>query len=187
MSDRPASRVARFDAAVDDLFDPLRGHAVPDRVFEVASHLGDWSLVWILITTAQALRSDDDLRRTPRIVATLAAESLLVNQGIKRLFNRGRPRDRPAVSDRLRVPLTSSFPSGHASSAVCAAVVLTEGDPALRWLVWPAAALVATSRIYTRMHHPSDVAAGALTGLVLGKAIVALRPDPHRHQPTRRP
>ncbi len=179
--------VARFDTAVDDLFEPMRGHAVPDRVFEVASHLGDWSLVWVVATTAQALRSDDDLRRAPRLVATFAAESLLVNQGLKRLFKRGRPDDRPLVSDRLRVPLTTSFPSGHASSAACAAVVLTEGDPTLRWLVWPAAALVATSRIYTRMHHPSDVVAGALTGLLIGKAIVALRPDPHRSQSAPRP
>jgi membrane-associated phospholipid phosphatase len=33
--------------------------------------------------------------------------------------------------------------------------------------------LVAASRVYTRMHHPSDVAAGAALGLVLGNAVKA--------------
>lgn len=186
MSTRPGALVAQFDAAADRLFEPLRGRPVPDRVFEIASHLGDWGLVWMLVTTAQSLRSDDDLRRAPRLVATFVVESLLVNQGLKRLFKRGRPGDRPLVSERLRVPVTTSFPSGHASSAACAAVILTEGDPALRWVVLPVATLVATSRIHTRMHHPSDVVAGAITGWLLGRSIVARWPDPHLPDPRSR-
>lgn len=170
MTSGPSAWVARFDATTDRWFEPLRGRTVPDKAFEVASQLGDWGLIWIIVTTALALRSDEDLARAPRIVAAIMAESIIVNQGIKRLFKRGRPGDRPLVSERLRVPRTTSFPSGHASSAACATVLLAEGDPELRAVILPIAVLVATSRIYTRMHHPTDVAAGALTGWVIGRA-----------------
>lgn len=180
MSPSADSPVARFDAVVDGWFDPLRGRPVPDRVFEIASHLGDWGLIWLIVTAAQALRSDDDLRRTPRLVLTFLGESILVNQGIKRVFRRGRPDDRPGISDRLREPITSSFPSGHASTAACAAVILGEGDPKLRALIIPIGVIVATSRIHTRMHHPSDVVAGAVTGWAIGRFVVRRWPDPHR-------
>lgn len=173
-----------FDACIDRAFDPLRGRPVPDRVFEVASHLGDWGLIWLIFTTAQALRSDADVNRVPRLVTLFALESLIVNQGIKRLFKRGRPTERPEISSRLREPVTSSFPSGHASSAAFAAMVLTEGDPRLRPIIIPVAIVVASSRIHTRMHHPSDVAAGAVVGWLLGKAARRWWPDPHRHAVT---
>ncbi|MBS1848075.1 MAG: phosphatase PAP2 family protein [Actinobacteria bacterium] len=171
-----------FDSLVDGWFDHLRGRRVPDRVFEVASHLGDFGLVWLIVATARGLGSDADPDRVPRLVAIFAAESLIVNQGVKRLFRRRRPSERPDVAERLREPLTSSFPSGHASSAACAAVILTDGDPAIRALVWPVAAIVATSRIHTRMHHPSDVVAGAAVGYAIGRAAQRFWPDPHvRH------
>lgn len=168
----------RFDGFVDGWFDALRGRPVPDRVFEIASHLGDWGLIWQIIACAQALRSDDDIARVPRLLTLFALESLIVNQGIKRLFNRARPDDRPDVSSRLREPITSSFPSGHASSAAFASVVLTEDDPGLRPVVLPIAVIVATSRIHTRMHHPSDVVAGAAVGWALG--VLAKRVWPRR-------
>ena len=189
MTDGPATWVAQFDAAADHLFEPLRGNKAADRVFEIASHLGDWSLIWLILTAGQALRSDNDLRRAPRIAVLLMGESIIVNQGIKRLFKRGRPGDRPLVSERLRVPRTTSFPSGHASSAACAVVVLTEGDPLMRVVVVPIAIIVAASRVHTRMHHPSDVVAGALTGWAMAKAARSLWPAPHipRSQSHRHP
>ncbi|HET8930641.1 MAG TPA: phosphatase PAP2 family protein [Acidimicrobiales bacterium] len=166
--------VAAFDATVDAWFEPLRGRPGPDRIFEVASHLGDWGLVWNMLTVTLALRSDDDARRAPKLVAALGLESLIVNQGIKRLFRRSRPEGRPEMAGRLREPVTTSFPSGHASSAAFATVVLCDGTPGLRPLVIPIAALVAMSRIHTRMHHPSDVVAGACVGWMLGRAAVTV-------------
>lgn len=171
-SNRTTRTIARFDATVDAWFEPLRGRRGPDRVFEIASNLGDWGLIWHLVTIGLALRSDADLRRTPKLLAGYAAESLIVNQGVKRLFHRPRPgpTDRPEVATRLREPVTSSFPSGHASAAAFATVMLCDQDPRLRAIITPIAVIVATSRIHTRMHHPSDVVAGACIGWALGHA-----------------
>jgi undecaprenyl-diphosphatase len=62
-------------------------------------------------------------------------------------------------------PITSSFPSGHATAAFCAATLLGGGPG---W--YALASAVSASRVYVRLHHASDVAAGAAFGLALGLA-----------------
>ena len=75
----------------------------------------------------------------------------------------------------VRKPSTSSFPSGHASAAFFAATVLTAWSGVATAPAWFAlAGVVATSRAFVRIHHPSDVVGGALVGLALGQAAVAL-------------
>src|SRR4051794_35770237 len=124
--------IKNFDEAVDRAFDHLRGNPVADRIFYTASELGDFSLIWLLLAAARGLRSERDWHAAVRAAATLGVESLLVNQGIKQLFGRSRPVWEGTRPRRLRRPRTSSFPSGHATSAFCAAVVLSDGDP-----LWP--------------------------------------------------
>jgi len=169
--------VAAFDAAVDRALDRLRGHPVADRVFYTASALGDWSLLWHLIGLARAAVDPAWRRDELRLSTVLVIESLTVNQGVKRLFKRRRPAveadDRP---HNLRTPTTTSFPSGHASAAFCAAVLLSDGDRALAPLWYGLATVVALSRPYARDHHASDTVAGALLGFTIGQAAKRLWP-----------
>ncbi len=170
-------RVARFDARTDAAFDRLRGNPIADRVFYAASELGDFSLIWHLVGTARGLRSDRHAKEAIRLSSILGVESVLVNGVVKSFFRRHRPRwDQPRAF-RIRRPRSSSFPSGHASSGFTAATVLGEDDP-LWPLYYAIAAVVATSRIYVKIHHGSDVVAGAATGLVLGRLARRLWPKP---------
>ena len=166
---RAKQAVRAFDAAVDRRVDRLRGNPVADRVMYAASELGDWSLIWHVIGAGQALLPGRDPMSAVRLSAILGAESIIVNGGVKSLFRRTRPTwhletDRP---HKLRTPRSSSFPSGHASSAFTAAGVLSQGDP-----LWPLyygiAAVVASSRAYVKIHHASDVVAGAALGVAMG-------------------
>lgn len=183
-SDRPltapkgVSRViAVFDAAVDSRVDRMRGNPALDRVMYAASELGDFSLIWHLMSTSRALAPDRRVTHAVRVAAFLGAESALVNGPIKGLFRRHRPvweHERPR---KLRVPRTSSFPSGHASSAALAAGLLSERD-GLGPVYVGIGAVVAFSRIYVRVHHASDVVAGALVGAALAKAAKRVWPLP---------
>lgn len=160
--------VARFDLAFDEVLDHLRGHPVPDLVFVTASKLGDWSVLWHLIGAARGLTSDPRATEAFRLSAVLGIESLVVNQGVKRLFRRTRPHtdDRPIPG--LRSPTTSSFPSGHASAAFCAATVLSAGRRSTAPAWFALAGIVALSRPYLRLHHGSDMVAGAALGTAIG-------------------
>lgn len=159
--------VARFDEAVDRAFERLRGRPTADRVMYAASALGDFSLIWAILGSARSVRSERDEQAFLRLMVCLGAESLLVNQGIKRLFRRTRPVAEVPRPHHLRSPRTTSFPSGHASSGAMAAVLLADGSrvPAVWFGV---AAVVAGSRVHVRIHHASDIVAGAALGTVLG-------------------
>ncbi len=165
---RAKQAIIDFDAAVDRRVDEIRGHRGLDRLMYGASHLGDWSLIWHLLGAGKGLLPGQDPVAAARLSAVLGVESVLVNGAIKSLFRRHRPvweEERPRPH-RVRTPQTSSFPSGHASSALTAAGILGRHDP-----LWPVyygiAAVVASSRVYVKVHHASDVLAGAALGVAL--------------------
>jgi len=161
--------VDRFDLRVDERLELLRDRPAVARVFEAASHLGDFSLVWHLVGAARGVTSGKRATQAVALSALLGAESLIVNQGVKRLFKRERPTSSGDDRFDVRTPSTSSFPSGHASSAVFAATVLTTWDGKKSAPLWfGLAAVVGTSRSVVRIHHASDVIGGAVVGLGLG-------------------
>ena len=99
----------------------------------------------------------------------------MVNVGIKSLFRRVRPVYQGERPFHLRIPRTTSFPSGHATASFCGAVLLSQGTPWAWWL-FLLAAIVAFSRLYVRIHHASDVVGGIVIGLIIGVASRPLRP-----------
>lgn len=152
-------------------------------MFHLASEYGDFSLIWQVIGAVYGLGIRRDWREWLVFAALLAAESLIVNQMIKRLFRRTRPTESGDARFPVRRPRTSSFPSGHASAACCAATLLTV------WSSWPwaplwfaIASIVALSRAIVRIHHPSDVAGGMVVGLLLAQvALLSGAADLLRH------
>ncbi len=174
---RATHAVARFDAAIDSRVDAFRGHPHVDRVMYAASELGDFSLIWHLISAGRAMAPDRKPIHAVRVAAILGVESALVNGPVKSLFRRHRPAWEQERPHRLRQPRTSSFPSGHASAAMTAAGVLSQNDP-LWPLYYAVGAVVAGSRVYVKIHHPSDVVAGALVGIVLARGARKVWPFP---------
>lgn len=162
--------VATFDDTVDGCLEQLRGHPTLDRVMTAATHAGEFSAIWHVSSLLRGVA-----RRRPDQVVALAigigAESLIVNQGLKRAFRRSRPTRSGDDRFDIRTPLTSSFPSGHASAAAFAVVCLVGWD-GRRWAVlWvPMAAAVALSRPYVRIHHASDIVGGVVAGAAMGIA-----------------
>lgn len=170
LPDRFGARVKAFDDGVDRAFDAIRGHPVADRVMYGASALGDFSLLWHLAGVSRALLGDQKAEKeAARLAGALLVETALINAGVKSLFRRSRPAWEQHRTRGLRKPRSSSFPSGHATSAFMAATLLATGRPRSRPLWFALAAVVASSRVHVRIHHGSDVAAGAVIGVVLGK------------------
>jgi membrane-associated phospholipid phosphatase len=83
-----------------------------------------------------------------------------VNQALKVAVRRRRPADA-----RARTMSNLSFPSAHATTAFCGARMYARlGLP-----LYPLAIALAASRLYLRVHHPSDVVAGAALGTAIAR------------------
>jgi undecaprenyl-diphosphatase len=158
-------QIKRIDDAVDRAFDRVRGPNLDGIVYRLSS-AADHGLLWHLSGAARALVRHD-AQWEARYASAMAVESLLTNGVIKTAFGRVRPADYADIEWRhgLHRPITSSFPSGHATAAFCAATLLGGGPG---W--YALASAVAASRVYIRLHHASDVAAGAAIGLAMGLA-----------------
>ncbi|MGP3632733.1 bifunctional phosphatase PAP2/diacylglycerol kinase family protein, partial [Streptomyces sp. 24-1644] len=105
-------------------------------------------------------------RAALRGVASLAVASATINTVGKGAVRRERPvLDAVPVIRRLkRQPFTTSFPSGHAASAAAFATGVALESKGWGAVVAPVAAAVIASRVYTGVHYPSDVLAGAALG-----------------------
>ncbi len=90
---------------------------------------------------------------------------------VKRLIGRARPfvggHDDPFVyMPFIWRPAYASMPSGHATTAVAAAIAIGAIWPRARVVMWLYALLIMFSRVVILAHHPSDVIAGAFVGAV---------------------
>ena len=164
--------IARFDAAEYGLCRKLnRGasFAVPRRVFQSASYLGD-GLVWYALILALPLAYGRAAVKPAIVMALTGALGVLVYALLKRLFVRERPFITHAAIDRAAAPLDRySFPSGHTLHAVSFTWQACAHYPELAWVLVPLAALIAGSRMVLGLHYPSDVLAGAAIGAALAE------------------
>lgn len=158
-----------LDTKVDNALEPLRKNAAANRLFYAASEVGNHSIIWHGLTLVELVRTRN-LRRCLTIAAILGVESALVNGPVKMIFRRTRPEHDGERPHKLRQPKTSSFPSGHATSAFCAAQLLSKSNPRGKLFYYLVASIVSTSRVFVKIHHASDVVAGAGFGHCFGKA-----------------
>jgi membrane-associated phospholipid phosphatase len=147
-----------------------------DRGFAALSRAADQSKLWI---GAAALLSTTGVRGRRSAVSGLASivvTSGVVNLVLKPLRRRRRP-DRAAhdvpIARHVRMPRSTSFPSGHAASAFAFASGAARELPAAGVPLQAAAALVAYSRVHTGVHYPVDVIAGAVVGGALAPLTTA--------------
>jgi membrane-associated phospholipid phosphatase len=90
---------------------------------------------------------------------------------VKRLIGRARPyvgnHDDPfAYMPFIWQPEYASMPSGHATTAASAAIAIGALWPRARGVMWIYAIMIMFSRVVVLAHHPSDVIAGGLVGVV---------------------
>jgi undecaprenyl-diphosphatase len=164
--------IARFDAAEYRLCRRLnRGasFALPRRVFQIASRLGD-GLIWYALILVLPLIFGRAAVKPAIVMALTGVLGVLMYALLKCVFVRERPFITHAAIDRGAAPLDRySFPSGHTLHAVSFTWQACTHFPELAWVLVPLAALIASSRVVLGLHYPSDVLAGAAIGAALAE------------------
>ena len=138
------------------------------------SRAADHGLLWLGVAALLTRSGHRDLTRAgARGVVSLAVASTAANGIAKLAVGRARPPLAGIAAERRvrRLPVTTSFPSGHAASAAAFAVGAAREAP---WTSVPLgllAAGVGLSRVWTGAHYPADVLAGAAIGATVAAAL----------------
>ncbi len=125
------------------------------------SRLGEHGAIWLALGTGMAVagppaRRDDWRRATVRVAGAYA-----INTALKLAIRRRRP-----AGGHSQTMTDLSFPSAHAATSFAGARGFARaGAPAVA--VYGLAGALALSRLRLGVHHPTDVLAGALLGLVV--------------------
>lgn len=166
---------------MQDLDHWLMGHSFHarspalDRSLVVVTRAANYSRLWLLIAGALALLGDHQGRKAAeRGLIAIAIAAAVANGPAKLLVRRHRPSSssRPAL---IRMPRSTSFPSGHSAAAFAFVTGACAELPGLAPGLVPLAGAVAYSRVHTGVHYPSDVAAGVAIGIGCGLLAVRLR------------
>jgi len=166
-------RVDRLERSVCVRINRLSRHGPSRQFFATVSRLGDGP-IWYLLMFVLAVSGEQTAGIAAQMAVTGIAGTLLYRVLKSRLV-----RERPCVSHPGIVmgcaPLDRySFPSGHTLHAVGFTTLAVAQVPELAVVLVPFALLVAASRVVLGLHYPTDVAAGALIGLLLATASLAL-------------
>lgn len=131
----------------------------------------NYSRLWLLIAgVLVAFGGRRGRRAAGRGVASIAIAATVANGPAKVLVRRWRPSPSSAPA-LIRMPQSTSFPSGHSAAAFAFATGACAELPGLAPMLVPLAGAVAYSRMHTGVHYPSDVAAGI--GIGIGSGVLA--------------
>ena len=136
-----------------------------------ASRFGDWGLSFTVGMVLILVRGWTAVA----VYAFGTAGGLILQKSLKNFCGRLRPCQQPkGPPQRAPIPDQGSFPSGHTLHAVMGAWVISMTVVVLAPVFIILAVLIAVSRVVLGLHYPSDVAAGAALGLILGQLVVSV-------------
>jgi membrane-associated phospholipid phosphatase len=177
---RAARRLRELGAVDRAIYSAVAATPTPslDEPLRRLSNAANNSGLWLAVAAGLGVAGGEAGRRAAvRGTVAIGVTSALVNLAVKSAWSRRRP-DRAGagvpVQRNVRMPTSTSFPSGHAASGFAFAAAIGRDQPWLGLGLRFLAAAVAYSRVHTGVHYPGDAVVGALIGEGTGQAVAGL-------------
>jgi membrane-associated phospholipid phosphatase len=174
---QPANGVERADLAIAEVFTPVRKRPAIKALGQ-ASEVGDQPPLYVIATAVLGVGLALGDRRSSKAGLRMLASHFLairMKNAAKHLVDRTRPN---LIPDQGRYQMRkgerfdtdyNSFPSGHTASSLAVARALGREYPSQHGAALALAGAIAGAQVVRSKHYASDLAAGALIGLVAEK------------------
>ncbi len=147
-----------------------------DRAMARLTTAADYSRLWIASGALIAVaRGERGRRAVLEGFTAVAVTAVIVNVAMKPLSRRPRPERDVLLPRHVPMPLTLSFPSGHAASGFAFATGVGRLQPRAGAALGAVAAAVAYSRVHTGVHFPGDAVAGSIVGMAVAGMLRRVR------------
>lgn len=164
----------RFDLSLILYVSQWGGRRLITAFFYWLSRLGDGH-VYVLYGLTNIVFLGEQGRISFMLITVAFLIDLPVYFTVKKLVKRSRPfHTISGIENLIAPPDQYSFPSGHTSAAFIMAFLAGHQIPELKIAFLSIALLIGLSRIYLRVHYPTDVAAGMVLGLVSARLAIAV-------------
>lgn len=142
-----------------------------DKMMPIITMMGNLGVIWFVISSLMFLKVEYRIIGIGVILAV--ALTTIIGEGIiKHIVRRSRPFQDKEEKLLINKPITYSFPSGHTASSFAALAVFLQMNGKLGLIVSPIATLIAFSRVYLKVHYPTDVIFGMMLGFTCGISVV---------------
>ena len=143
-----------------------------DRIMPIITMMGNLGIIWLIISSLLFLKVEYRIIGVSVILALVL--TTIIGEGIiKHIVRRSRPFQDNEEELVINKPITYSFPSGHTASSFAALAVLLQMNGKLGLILSPIATLIAFSRVYLKVHYPTDVIFGMFLGFTCGISVVS--------------
>lgn len=143
-----------------------------DRIMPIITMMGNLGVIWLIISSLMLLKVEYRIIGVGVILALIL--TTIIGEGIiKHIVKRNRPFKNNDEKLLINKPITYSFPSGHTASSFAALAVFLQMNGKLGLVVSPIATLIAFSRVYLKVHYPTDVIFGMILGFTCGISVVS--------------
>lgn len=167
VSDRRIGNM-NWEFTVLDAISSIHTHWL-DSFFQTITHLGDAGWFWIFLALILLIFQKTRLCGICMLVSMLVG-ALITNAGLKPLVARERPCwIRDPVQLLIDMPKDYSFPSGHTQVSFVSAMAIFQNNRKWGIAAFVLASLIAFSRLYLYVHFPTDVLAGIVIGMAVGR------------------
>jgi undecaprenyl-diphosphatase len=168
------SSMDKWDHAVFFAFQRIQSSTL-DVVLGYPTLLGDTFLLLSVLLVGILFLDRDKVAEKITLCVFAVLTTYWVVTLLKDFFGRPRPWELwPGVALTFGKAANPAFPSGHTAVAFAAAYTLNRIYPGKMSWLYAVAGWVGITRIYTGVHYPTDVLAGAVVGIACAIVATAL-------------
>jgi undecaprenyl-diphosphatase len=158
--------IQQFDIALILYISQLNGRYVVDKTFYLISRTGDGPF-YVITGIMLILGPVQDGLMISSVGALAFCIELPIYFIVKKYVKRLRPFEQMQYINHLIAPPDKySFPSGHTAAAFVMATIFSVYFSNLSLILYVMASFIGFSRLYLRVHYPTDIFAGAVLGIL---------------------
>lgn len=165
-------KIKEIDNKIIDFIEKKCHNKRLDSFMKIITFLGDYGLIWLTVILYLLLNNYN--MQAKAIISSLIITIFSNELVLKNCFKRARPAHLNNYENIIiNIPKSFSFPSGHTATAFSVVpIAFFNCNMTIGLISLVSALLIASSRVYLKVHYVTDVLVGAILGSTISVMVL---------------